>query len=159
MTGRVTGWGGVDVGGDKGFDVAMIDDHRLIGGPSRKVSLVDLVAWLCERKPSVVAVDSPRTPAADGALSRPEERELAKSVCSIRYTPNEAILNVGSGYYALATLDLAGLPSRMNQDARDAVGAAITARLHSGGESACFGAIVVPRASRLDATQHGRRTG
>jgi hypothetical protein len=32
----------------------------------------------------------------------------------------------------------------MNQDARDAVGAAITAKLHFAGLSASFGEIVVP---------------
>lgn len=39
---------------------------------------------------------------------------------------------------------LAGLPARMNQDARDAVGAAITARLHAAGQTESFGEIVVP---------------
>ncbi len=39
---------------------------------------------------------------------------------------------------------LAGLPPRMNQDARDAVGAAITARLHAAGRTERFGEIVVP---------------
>jgi hypothetical protein len=32
----------------------------------------------------------------------------------------------------------------MNQDARDAVGAAITARLLAAGRTECFGEIVVP---------------
>jgi predicted nuclease with RNAse H fold len=44
----------------------------------------------------------------------------------------------------LQTQGLAGLPARMNQDARDAVGAAITARLHSAGRTESFGEIVVP---------------
>lgn len=39
---------------------------------------------------------------------------------------------------------LAGLPARMNQDARDAVGAAITARLCSAEQTESFGEIVVP---------------
>lgn len=39
---------------------------------------------------------------------------------------------------------LSGLPARMNQDARDAVGAAITARLHSVEQTESFGEIVVP---------------
>ncbi|HVO53128.1 MAG TPA: hypothetical protein VMT37_01815 [Solirubrobacterales bacterium] len=39
---------------------------------------------------------------------------------------------------------LAGLPARMNQDQRDAVGAAITARLHDAGQTERFGEIVVP---------------
>ncbi len=36
------------------------------------------------------------------------------------------------------------LPARMNQDARDAIGAAITAKLHSEGRTERFGEIVVP---------------
>jgi hypothetical protein len=36
------------------------------------------------------------------------------------------------------------LPARMNQDARDAIGAAITAKLHSAGRTERFGEIVVP---------------
>lgn len=40
---------------------------------------------------------------------------------------------------------LDGLPSRMNQDARDSVGAAVTARLHAEGATESFGEIVVPR--------------
>lgn len=39
---------------------------------------------------------------------------------------------------------LSGLPARMSQDARDAVGAAITAKLHAAGQTECFGEIVVP---------------
>jgi predicted nuclease with RNAse H fold len=39
---------------------------------------------------------------------------------------------------------LTGLPLRMNQDTRDAVGAAITARLHEVGRTECFGETVVP---------------
>lgn len=45
---------------------------------------------------------------------------------------------------ALAHQNLTGLPSRMNQDFRDAVAAALTARAHERGLSTCFGDIVVP---------------
>jgi predicted nuclease with RNAse H fold len=44
----------------------------------------------------------------------------------------------------LASLGIDGLPPRMSQDARDAVGAAFTARLHSEGRTESFGEIVVP---------------
>jgi predicted nuclease with RNAse H fold len=43
-------------------------------------------------------------------------------------------------------LGLRGLPPRMNQDARDAIGAAVTARLYDAGATECFGEIVVPLA-------------
>jgi predicted nuclease with RNAse H fold len=46
---------------------------------------------------------------------------------------------------ALAALDLGGIPSRLNQDYRDAIGAAVTARLHDEGVTEAFGEIVVPR--------------
>jgi hypothetical protein len=42
-------------------------------------------------------------------------------------------------------LDLDGLPSRPNQDARDAITAAVTARAHTLGETQAFGPLVVPR--------------
>jgi predicted nuclease with RNAse H fold len=45
----------------------------------------------------------------------------------------------------LARQGLAGVPARTNQDARDAIGAALTARLHDAGVTECFGEIVVPR--------------
>ena len=45
----------------------------------------------------------------------------------------------------LEGLRLAGLPRRMNQDARDAIGAAVTARLYDGGATQSFGEIVVPK--------------
>lgn len=44
----------------------------------------------------------------------------------------------------LQTQRVAGLPARMSQDARDAIGAAITARLHAGRQTESFGEIVVP---------------
>jgi predicted nuclease with RNAse H fold len=47
----------------------------------------------------------------------------------------------------LERVGLLGLPPRMNQDARDAIGAAVTARLYHRGETVAFGEIVVPRAS------------
>jgi predicted nuclease with RNAse H fold len=45
---------------------------------------------------------------------------------------------------ALAQLRLEGIPARTSQDARDAIAAALTARLHDEGRTECFGTIVVP---------------
>jgi predicted nuclease with RNAse H fold len=45
---------------------------------------------------------------------------------------------------ALAQLGLDGLPTRTNQDQRDAIAAAVTARLHTHGLTETFGEIVVP---------------
>jgi predicted nuclease with RNAse H fold len=91
-------WAGVDVGGRrKGFHVAIVDDDGLrdlarLRGPG------DVAAWLGERAPRVVAVDSPIAPAADGRASRACERRLARTICGIRYTPERARL-AGNAYY------------------------------------------------------------
>jgi predicted nuclease with RNAse H fold len=49
---------------------------------------------------------------------------------------------------ALRRAGLEGLPPRMGQDLRDAVGAALTARFHDRGETDRLGDIVVPRPPR-----------
>ena len=188
-------WAGVDVGARKGFDLAVIDVEGLVAGPIRLSDVDRVVSWLGENRPSVVAVDSPRSPAPAGELSRQGERDLVNArVCGIRYTPNEVVLAENERYYAwirngfhlysgleaavsadwtliecfptatwsriggprgketrarwsqrvLDGLGLEHLPPRMNQDARDAIGAALTARLHGEGETQQFGDIVVP---------------
>ena len=45
---------------------------------------------------------------------------------------------------ALPTLRLTGLPTRTNQDERDALAAAVTARAHGRRQTECYGDIVVP---------------
>lgn len=196
-------WAGVDVGARKGFDVAVIDRHGLVAGPERITEIPDVVRWLRERRPRVVAVDSPRSPASEGDLSRRGERDLVRAgVCGIRYTPNEAALGQNKTYYAwiangfdlyaalsaakrsarwqviecfptatwsriggrrgkrsrarwsrqvLEGVRLEGLPSRMNQDARDAIGAAVTAKLYDDQRAEAFGEIIVPAIRALEA--------
>lgn len=51
---------------------------------------------------------------------------------------------------ALRRFRLEGLPPRMNQDFRDAIGAALTARAWTAGETQSFGDIVVPLALPSD---------
>jgi predicted nuclease with RNAse H fold len=46
---------------------------------------------------------------------------------------------------ALASLALGGLPKRTNQDVRDAIAAALTARAYDDGQTESFGELVVPR--------------
>jgi predicted nuclease with RNAse H fold len=112
-------WAGVDVGGrKKGFHLALVDAYRLRGGPTRVATVSQAVRWLQWRAPSLVAVDSPRSPAPDGARSRPEERELARSICNIRYTPELARLRrnryyewIVRGLALYAALEEAGLPA------------------------------------------------
>lgn len=54
----------------------------------------------------------------------------------------------------LEGLGLVGLPPRMNQDSRDAIGAALTARLYDGGQTDAFGDIVVPRLNAGVSVRH-----
>jgi predicted nuclease with RNAse H fold len=182
---------GVDVGGRrKAFDAALVEDRRLIG-LRRRQSVEDLVEWAASARPSVVAIDSPRSCAPPGSTHRPEEKELRDAVCGIRWTPPEADLQ-GNPYYewivqgfrlydalghrparviecfptaswtrwhgargarrrsvwtreALAALELRDVPPRTNQDVRDAIAAALTARDYERGRCQLFGEIVVPR--------------
>ena len=189
----VAPWLGVDVGGRrKAFDVALVDDRRLIGWRARQ-SVDQVVAWVEAATPTVIAIDSPRACAPPGRTHRPEEKDLRDAVCGIRWTPAEARLE-GNPYYewiveglrlydalarrpvhviecfptaswtrwhgtragrrrsawtrqALAARALRGVPSRTNQDMRDAIGAALTARDYERGRCQRFGDIVVPRAA------------
>jgi predicted nuclease with RNAse H fold len=183
-------WLGVDVGAQrKGFDLALIDGHRLLelhSGVSR-----DGVLETIERtQPALVAVDGPRCCAAGGATARDCEREINRRICGIRWTPDAQALQA-SEYYAwileglalfdalrarhisaievfptaswtrwigpragrsrarwsrsgLAALGLHGVPRRTNQDERDAIAAAVTARQHTHGSTETIGEIVVP---------------
>ena len=185
-------WAGVDVGGRrKGFHAALVDESFVVAGPVRLRTADDVTEWLQPHSPSVVAVDSPRSPAEDGNLSRACERRLAREVCGLRFTPDRDRLS-GNPYYewivngfglydvlargawvvvecfptaswtrwsglragtraewssrALRTLGLGALPDRLSQDGRDAIAAAVTARLYAAGETDSYGEIVVPRA-------------
>jgi len=183
-------WLGVDVGGErKGFDVALIDGRRLLALESR-LELTAVAELVDRTRPAVVAIDSPSRCARPGRTSRDSERELARSICGIRWTPDERAIH-GSGYYAwvvqglalfaalagrgaavievfptaswtcwlgkrgtrtrtawtrdgLSALDLGGLPARTSQDQRDAIAAAVTARLHHRGLTEAIGEIVLP---------------
>jgi predicted nuclease with RNAse H fold len=98
----VTTWAGVDVGGRrKGFDLALVSDSRLEAGPARVTAVEDVAAWLAERSPRVIAVDSPRAAAPTGKQSRECERDLVKAgVCGIRYTPDQPTMQAHrTGYY------------------------------------------------------------
>lgn len=183
-------WMGVDVGGKrKGFDVAVIDDLELIALRNRlnRDQVTDLVRTY---QPAVVAVDSPRTCAPDGQTTRAGERQLAKTICGIRWTPDEQHVRDNTYYawiiegralftaladqgvevievfptaswtrwhgtrgqqtraswtrQALTALGVQGVPARTNQDQRDAIAAAMTARQHAAGTTETIGEIVVP---------------
>lgn len=183
-------WAGVDVGGKrKGFDVAVIDDRQVLvlqGG----LTCRQVVELLVENRPAVIAIDSPCCSAPAGYTARDGELQLARSICGIRWTPDERRLHA-SAYYAwilegralfgalaahgfaaievfptaswtrwhggrgprtraawtrqgLSALGLDNVPARTNQDQRDAIAAAMTARQHSLGMTETMGEIVVP---------------
>lgn len=190
---------GIDVGGRrKGFHGCALRGEEIVAGPERLPDVAAAVAWVKPYRPSIVALDSPKTCAPDGESSRKDERELGAAVCGIRWTPEEPRL-AGNPYYewvehglelyaaltaagiarkrlietfptaawtrlsgprdqrsrarwstaALADLGLTGLPPRrLNQDDRDAIAAALVARLHVEGEgrTQAFGEIIVPAA-------------
>jgi hypothetical protein len=92
-------WVGVDVGGKrKGFDVAVIDDRRVLAlqGHLTCRQVVDIVVG---NRPAVVAIDSPRSYAPEGRAARDGELQLARSICRIRWTPDARRVR-GSAYYA-----------------------------------------------------------
>lgn len=180
----------MDVGGKrKGFEVALIDQQRLVQlegglGCAEVIELVELA------RPELVAIDSPISFAPEGRTTRDGERALARTICGIRWTPDEHAVRA-SPYYAwilegltlfdaltargveaievfptaswtrwfgrrgstsrstwsrrgLAALGLIGIPQRTNQDQRDAIAAAVTARQHTQGTTEALGTIVVP---------------
>lgn len=186
-------WLGVDVGGKrKGFDVAVIDEERLVALRGR-LDVTRVLELAGEHSPLVVAIDSPRCLAPDGHTSRDGERRLAKEICQIRWTPDAARtegayyawVHEGLGLYralegrqepevievfptaswtrwfgprgkrsraqwsmeGLCGLDLMDVPKRTNQDQRDAIAAAVTARQHTAGGTEAFGELVVPRSA------------
>ena len=182
---------GVDVGGPrKGFDVAVIDERRLLALEPR-LGRDDVAGLVDEYAPAVVAIDSPCCCAPQGRMTREGERRLNREVCGIRWTPEASKLH-GNPYYdwiveglalyqlladrdvevvevfptaswtrwsgprgkrpraawsrdALTRLHLADLPARTNQDQRDAIAAAVTAREFRAGRTETFGEIVVPK--------------
>ena len=196
--GSVRHFAGIDVGGPrKGFDVAVLEGSTLVellSGQDR----ADVATVVEGSVPVVVGIDSPCACADPGEKSRPGERALAREVCPIFYTPDEAVVRSGNPFYgwvveglelygelgrrcpssrlvevfpsaawtvwagpragrpkaawsreALAMAGLTGLPARMSQDARDAVGAALVARCEGHGSCLDFDGIRVPRAGAV----------
>jgi predicted nuclease with RNAse H fold len=92
-------WIGVDVGAKrKGFDVAVIDDRRVLELQSH-LNCQQVVDLVIGNRPAVVAIDSPRSCAPGGHTARDGEHRLAKSICGIRWTPDAGRVRA-SPYYA-----------------------------------------------------------
>ena len=95
---KVAVWMGVDVGGRrKGFDVALIDERRLVDlrGHLDGHAVVELAE---ANRPTVVAIDSPCSCAPDGRKARECELALNRAVCGIRWTPDARSVRA-SDYY------------------------------------------------------------
>jgi predicted nuclease with RNAse H fold len=192
-------WVGVDVGGRrKGFDVAVIDEYRVLALQSR-LTCQQVVELVTANPPRVAAIDSPRSCAPDGQTAREGERQLAKSICGIRWTPDMRHVHANP-YYAwiieglalfgalavtgievievfptaswtrwqgkrgsrtrsawtrqgLAALGLDAVPAQTNQDQRDAIAAAMTARQHTLAMTETIGDIVVPSGQPLGSSK------
>jgi len=168
----------------------VIDERRLMR-LERRLDLVSVIDLVDADTPAVVGIDGPRCCAPAGRSARDGERELARRICGIRWTPDRSTVE-SNAYYAwiveglhlfdalgahasevvevfpiaswtrwfglrgastradwtqrgLTRLGLAGIPTRTNQDQRDAIAAAVTARQHSEGATEAIGEIVVPR--------------
>lgn len=79
---------GIDVGGErKGFHGCALRGGEIVDGPERLSDVPAAVAWVRPHRPSIVALDSPKTCAPAGKSSREDERELNAAVCGIRWTP------------------------------------------------------------------------
>jgi predicted nuclease with RNAse H fold len=90
---------GIDVGGRrKGFHGCALRGAEIVAGPERLPDVRAAVAWVEARRPRIVSLDSPKTCAPPGEVSRWDERELNAAVCGIRWTPDESRL-AGNPYY------------------------------------------------------------
>ena len=78
--------------------MAVIDDRQVLVlmGHLTCRQVVDIVR---NKRPAVVAIDSPRSFATEGKTARDGELQLAKSICGIRWTPDERHIRA-SAYYA-----------------------------------------------------------
>ena len=98
---------GVDVGGRrKGFDVALVDGLSLVALHSRR-SCRQVVELALAAAPAAIGIDSPAACAATGEKSRPGERKLAREVCPIFFTPDEAEVHSGNPFYGWVVEGLA----------------------------------------------------
>jgi L-amino acid N-acyltransferase YncA/predicted nuclease with RNAse H fold len=97
--GRVVTAVGIDVGGRrKGFHGCALRGDEVVAGPQRLPDVASAVVWVIALAPTVVALDSPKTCAPAGESSRADERELARAICGIRWTPERSHL-AGNPYY------------------------------------------------------------
>lgn len=110
---------GVDVGAPrKGFDVAVVAGEELVAHLAR-ARVADVLTLARAHGVALAGVDGPCACAPDGERSRPGERELARRVCPIRYTPDARQVRTGGPYYAWvraslrlhAALAAAGVPA------------------------------------------------
>jgi len=88
-----------DLEAHEGLPAVVDSRRRVVAAPRRLARPDDVVAWLADHRPAIVAVDSPCCLAPDGTRSRPDERRFAREVLSLRYTPDRAGLEARADYY------------------------------------------------------------
>jgi predicted nuclease with RNAse H fold len=111
-------WAGVDVGGlSKGFDIAVVGDDALLHLERRCKGPAAVIEAIRPFRPTVVAVDSPRSAAPPGATHRAGELRLRDAVCGIRWTPDQEKLDAGNPYYEWINcgLELYGLLAKSGE--------------------------------------------
>ena len=90
---------GVDVGGAaKGFDVCVADGAEVLELVSG-CTVDAVVALVNAHSARAAGIDSPDSCAAPGEKSRPGERQLARELCPIFYTPEEIVVRSGHPFY------------------------------------------------------------
>ena len=90
---------GVDVGGAaKGFDVCVADGAQVLDLESG-CTVDEVVAVVKAHGARAAGIDSPDSCAAPGEKSRPGERQVAREVCPIFYTPEESVVRSGHPFY------------------------------------------------------------
>jgi predicted nuclease with RNAse H fold len=100
---------GVDVGGPrKGFDLAVLRRHRhadrwelvfLERVPQAQQVVRRLGQCGGPRSILAVGVDAPESPAAPSERRRPSELLVHRTICGIRWTPDEAAMATNPAYY------------------------------------------------------------
>jgi predicted nuclease with RNAse H fold len=80
---------GIDVGVDKGLDLVLLDDARVLLQRHRGVSLDDLGALIENAGPDIIAIDAPPRWGSPGGGSRLTEREIRRFGIQSFGTPSE----------------------------------------------------------------------
>jgi hypothetical protein len=142
---HVAAWVGVDVGGKrKGFDVAVIDERRVMALQSH-LTCTQVVDLAMKHRPAVIAIDSPCCCAPEGRTARDGELQLARTI----WLDDLNVMSRKRLKQSKPLKDPGVVSARVNmlcvgRPAEAAIAAAMTARQHSLHLTEMMGRIVVP---------------